>query len=44
MLDDFKAAMKREFEMTYLGLMKYLLGIEVKTYNFSCVDMHRLIS
>jgi len=30
MLDDFKASMKREFETTYLGLMKYILGIEVK--------------
>ena len=27
---DFKAVMKSEFEMTYLGLLRYLLGIEVK--------------
>ena len=26
----FKAAMKNEFEMTDLGLMRYFLGIEVK--------------
>jgi hypothetical protein len=30
MLDEFKAAMKTEFEMTDLGLMKYFLGIEVE--------------
>jgi hypothetical protein len=29
-LDEFKAAMKNEFEMTDLGLMKYFLGIEVE--------------
>ena len=29
-LDEFKAAMMKEFEMTDLGLMKYFLGIEVK--------------
>ena len=28
-IDMFKSAMKREFEMTDLGLMKYFLGIEV---------------
>jgi hypothetical protein len=28
-IDDFKNAMKTEFEMTDLGLMKYFLGIEV---------------
>jgi len=29
-LDEFKSAMKNEFEMTDLGLMRYFLGIEVK--------------
>eukprot|EP00253_Pinus_taeda_P023923 PITA_23923 len=29
-IDEFKAAMMKEFEMTDLGLMKYFLGIEVK--------------
>ena len=29
-LDEFKVAMKNEFEMTDLGLMRYFLGIEVK--------------
>ena len=33
MLDEFKAAMKGEFEMTDLGLMKYFLGIEVEQSN-----------
>ena len=28
-IDEFKAAMMKEFEMTDLGLMKYFLGIEV---------------
>jgi hypothetical protein len=28
-IDMFKSAMKKEFEMTYLGLMNYFLGIEV---------------
>ena len=28
-IDMFKTTMKREFEMTNLGLMKYFLGIEV---------------
>jgi hypothetical protein len=28
-VDDFKNAMKAEFEMTDLGLMKYFIGIEV---------------
>ena len=28
-IDMFKSAMKREFEMIDLGLMKYFLGIEV---------------
>ena len=30
LLDEFKATMKNEFEMTDLGLMRYFLGIEVK--------------
>jgi len=30
MLDDFKVSMKRKFEMTKLGLMKYFFVIEVK--------------
>ena len=30
LIDEFKEAMKREFEMTGLGLLKYFLGIEVK--------------
>jgi hypothetical protein len=29
MLDEFRSAMKNEFEMKDLGLMKYFLGIEV---------------
>ena len=29
-LDEFKAAMMKEFEMTDLGLMKLFLGIEVE--------------
>ena len=29
-LDEFKATMKKEFEMTDLRLMKYFLGIEVE--------------
>ena len=29
-IDEFKAAMTKEFEMTDLGLMKYFLGIEVQ--------------
>jgi len=29
MLEDFRAVMKKEFEMTDLGLMKYFLGLEV---------------
>ena len=30
LLDEFKTTMTNEFEMIYLGLMKYFLGIEVK--------------
>lgn len=29
MLEEFKSSMKREFDMTDLGRMKYFLGIEV---------------
>ena len=29
MLEDFRIVMKKEFEMTDLGLMKYFLGMEV---------------
>ena len=29
-IDEFKAAMMKEFEMTDLGLKKYFLGIEVE--------------
>jgi len=29
-IDEFNAAMMKEFEMTDLGLMKYFLGIEVE--------------
>ena len=29
MLEDFRAVMKKEFEMTNLGLMKYFLVLEV---------------
>ena len=28
-LEDFRTVMKKEFEMTDLGLMKYFLGLEV---------------
>ena len=31
-VDEFKKAMKTEFEMTNLGMMKYFLGIEVTQY------------
>ena len=30
LIGEFKEAMKNEFEMTNLGLIKYFLGIEVK--------------
>jgi hypothetical protein len=33
-VDEFKSTMKHEFEMTYLGLMKYFLGIEVNQLNY----------
>ena len=29
MLEEFRTIMKKEFEMTDLGLMKYFLGLEV---------------
>ena len=29
MLEDFKETMKIEFDMTYLGVMKYFLSIEI---------------
>ena len=29
-LDEFKGTMMKEFEMTYLGLMKYFIGIKVE--------------
>jgi len=32
-VDDFKNAMKTEFEMIDLGLMKYFLGIEVDQFD-----------
>ena len=42
MLDEFKAAMKSEFEMTDLGLMKYFLGIEVEQSNHGiCISQHK---
>ena len=31
-LDEFKVAMMKEFEMSYLGLMKYFLSIEFEQY------------
>jgi hypothetical protein len=33
MIDAFRSAMKNELEMTDLGLIKYLLGIEVEQYD-----------
>lgn len=30
---EFKSVMKKEFEITYLGHMKYFLGFEVKQYH-----------
>ena len=39
MKDDFKFSMMNEFEMKYLGLMKYFLGMKVyegKYINFIC--------
>ena len=42
MLDEFKAAMKSEFEMTDLGLMKYFLGIEVEQSNHGiCISQQK---
>jgi Reverse transcriptase (RNA-dependent DNA polymerase) len=32
MVEEFKGAMMKEFEMTDLGLMKYFLGLEVKQH------------
>jgi hypothetical protein len=29
MFDDFKKSMVQEFEMTYIGLMTYFIGLEV---------------
>lgn len=34
MVEDFKDAMMREFEMTDLGLMKYFLGLEIRQGKF----------
>jgi len=34
MVEEFKDAMLREFEMTNLGLMKYFLGFEIKQGDF----------
>ena len=33
MLEDFRTVMKKEFEMTDLGLMNYFLGLEVTQTN-----------
>ena len=42
MLDEFKAAMKSEFEMTDLGLLKYFLGIEVEQFNHGiCISQQK---
>jgi Reverse transcriptase (RNA-dependent DNA polymerase) len=32
MVEEFKGAMMKEFEMTELGLIKYFLGLEVKQH------------
>ena len=34
LIGEFKEAMKNEFEMTDLGLLKYFLGIEVKQMHY----------
>ena len=42
MLDEFKEAMKSEFEMIDLGLMKYFLGIEVEQSNHGiCISQQK---
>jgi Reverse transcriptase (RNA-dependent DNA polymerase) len=30
LIDEFKKVMKLEFEITYLGMMRYFLGLEIK--------------
>ena len=30
MFEDFREAIKQQFEMTYLGLISYFLGVEVQ--------------
>ena len=45
-LEDFRIVMKKEFEMTNLGLMKYFLGLEVTQTNkgiFICQRNYLLI-
>ena len=45
-IDEFKASMMKEFEMTDLGLMKYFLGIEVgqseKAFLFAKISMQQI--
>lgn len=43
MVEDFKNSMKEEFEMTDLGLMKYFLGIQVKTIKRRNISVSRKI-
>jgi len=38
LLEEFKEVIKREFEMTNLGVMKYFLGLEVD-HNMTCFFM-----